>query len=288
MDETVAASKAISYNPRNGKWVVEIMEKGKIICLGRFDSFKTAALVHDIDVLRKRNLEDDKEPLIESYEEIQSSHGQYQCRDQNGTIFTVFSGSQRIETEKEFSQTESINSKLDTSLAMPVMRIDYKRRFVERAASLFTPSATFAYDITFPFQHALGLNLTPHFLQYSSQGGKRVLGCCIVVEALNAALNSLVLPGDILLKINDICLLGSSADGFNFDNVTKLIQNASVPRVIRFMRPAGSSVNLLPSPVEAQLLAEGSPLARFIMANSGQGFVVQQQHIDQNVSKGFH
>ena len=70
---------------------------------------------------------------------------------------------------------------------------DNTRTWHARNSSLYTPSASFVYDITFPHKKSLGLNLKPHYIYYSPDS-EQYIGTLVVVEAMSL-LSSLVYPG---------------------------------------------------------------------------------------------
>ena len=130
-------------------------------------------------------------------------------------------------------------------------------------------------------QSSLGLQLRPLLLTYSVAGGKRTLGCCVVIDASQSP-TQLVQAGDILVSVNGLSLIGSqsqageqrdnqkdSSGGFSFDSSVKAISQAVAPRTIRFLRTAGLSVNQQLSPAEAMLLvADHHPIAKYTVEQS--------------------
>lgn len=163
---------------------------------------------------------------------------------------------------------------------------DVNKRWSEVITTSYLPPLSFTYEISFHSQNSLGLNLRPHFIQYGNS--KKYLGCCVVLEAL-AKLSTIVQPGDILLRLND-SLLVSTNDSFHFESITKTIANASSPRVIRFLRIAGATYNLLPSPAEILLLANDpgtSAKYNYVMIDNGMNGSqpnLQLTQIDSQVS----
>jgi hypothetical protein len=133
----------------------------------------------------------------------------------------------------------------------------YERRWIDRINTSHYPPSSFTFEISFHNSNPLGLNLRPHFIPFGNVN--KLLGCCVILEVI-PALEAYIHPGDILLKLNDVSLLGgdSSSSSFNFDATTKLISATSSPRVIKFMRISGLAYNLLSSPAEVISLAEDS------------------------------
>jgi hypothetical protein len=70
---------------------------------------------------------------------------------------------------------------------------DPARSYHARNSSLYTPSASFVYEITFPHKKSLGLNLKPHLVYFSPES-EQYIGTLVVVEAMTL-LSSLVYPG---------------------------------------------------------------------------------------------
>ena len=94
---------------------------------------------------------------------------------------------------------------------------------------------------------------------------KYCTGCCVVSEVENP-LDSVIRPGDILLKINDISLIGSVSSPFDIKVAIQLINLAARPRTIRFMRIAGNAYIMLPSPIELNLyMKELIPVSQFVV-----------------------
>ena len=161
-------------------------------------------------------------------------------------------------------------------------KADVNRRWPERLTSSFYPTAAFAYEVTFTHQSSLGLQLRPLMLTYSLAGGKRTLGCCVVIDA-SLSPSPQVQAGDILVSVNGQSLIGAqpqassdqresqrdSSGGFSFDASVKAISQAAAPRTIRFLRTAGLSVNQQLSPAEASLLVyDHHPVAKYTVEQS--------------------
>ena len=159
---------------------------------------------------------------------------------------------------------------------------DVSRRWPERLISSFYPTAAFAYEVTFMHQNSLGLQLRPLMLTYSVAGGKRTLGCCVVIDSSQSP-SPLVQAGDILVSVNSQSLIGPQphagsdqresqrevSGGFSFDASVKAISQASAPRTIRFLRTAGLSTNQRLSPAEASLLVfDHHPVAKYTVEQS--------------------
>jgi hypothetical protein len=164
-----------------------------------------------------------------------------------------------------------------TSAVLPG-KADVNRRWPERLTTSFFPTAAFAYEVTFTHQSSLGLQLRPLMLTYSVAGGKRTLGCCVVIDSSQSP-SPLVQAGDILVSVNEMSLIGSHPltnfdqrdvpGGFSFDASVKAISQAKAPRTIRFLRTAGLSVNQQLSPAEASLLvSDHHPIAKYTVEHS--------------------
>ena len=122
---------------------------------------------------------------------------------------------------------------------------------VQTAYPVFVP---FAYEISVPHSNSLGINLKAHTVQYPIGAAGKFLHCCAVTDA-SPPLNNVVMAGDILLKVNDKPLVSNDSTEQSFEASVKLIQTASTPRVIRFLRVGGHTYNLYPSPAEIILFA---------------------------------
>ena len=201
------------------------------------------------------------------------------------------------ETVVEAEAVDSlICSPVGTAAVLPG-KTDVNRRWPERLVSSFFPTAAFAYEVTFMQQSSLGLQLRPLLLTYSVGGGKRTLGCCVVIDASQSP-SQLVQAGDILVSVNGLSLIGAqpqsgdmkeASGGFSFDTSVKAISQAVAPRTIRFLRTAGLSVNQQLSPAEASLLvADSHPIAKFTVEQSvltGGGPNQTQLYLDNQVSQ---
>ena len=199
------------------------------------------------------------------------------------------------ETVVEAEAVDSlICSPAGTSAVLPG-KTDVNRRWPERLVSSFYPTAAFAYEVTFMQQSSLGLQLRPLLLTYSVAGGKRTLGCCVVIDASQSP-SQLVQAGDILVSVNGLSLIGAqpqtgdmreASGGFSFDTSVKAISQAIAPRTIRFLRTAGLSVNQQLSPAEASLLvADNHPIAKYAVEQStltGGGPHQTQLYLDNQV-----
>ena len=201
------------------------------------------------------------------------------------------------ETSVEAEAVDSlICSPAGTAAVLPG-KTDVNRRWPERLVSSFFPTAAFAYEVTFMQQSSLGLQLRPLLLTYSVGGGKRTLGCCVVIDASQSP-SQLVQAGDILVSVNGLSLIGAqpqsgemkeASGGFSFDTSVKAISQAVAPRTIRFLRTAGLSVNQQLSPAEASLLvADSHPIAKYTVEQSiltGGGPNQTQLYLDNQVSQ---
>ncbi len=128
---------------------------------------------------------------------------------------------------------------------------------VQTAYPVFMP---FAYEISVPHSNSLGINLKAHTVQYPIGAAGKLLYCCAVTDA-SPPLNNVVMSGDILLKVNDKLLVSNDSSEHSFEASVKLIQTASTPRVIRFLRVGGLTYNLYPSPAEIILFANERDVA---------------------------
>jgi hypothetical protein len=154
--------------------------------------------------------------------------------------------------------------------------------WVERIQSAYSYSTTFTYEVSFPHQNPLGLNLKPHSVMYSQAGGNQAVGCLCIMD-VTPFLASVISPGDFLLRINDT-ELATPGHLFDFEKATRSITSAQAPRVLRFMRPAGPGVSASPSEIYLSM-REHEPLAKFqvTLTGSGSSQSLQLAHIDPQV-----
>lgn len=275
--------KGVKYNPASGLWDASLSVNESIFPIGSFQTKLAAAVAHDMEALRAYGL-NAHEHVIFSYQlrtGEQCNHGKMKkifdarCLRTNMSFVVDIAPSDSAEgyvpvtCKKPVLQSDRFVSSMVFSHGIPPPKIDISRRWMDRVSSSFALSAAFTYEVTFPTQQSLGINLKVHGISYSAGSGGRILGCCIVVETINTKIASIILPGDILLKVNGASLLGSPKEGFDFDKVTQLISTAPSPRTIKILRPAGISPNFCISPAEIFLLhAEDKCTARFTVPDT--------------------
>lgn len=151
----------------------------------------------------------------------------------------------------------------------------YNPNFQKEVQSYQMLSSSFCFEIIFPHQNSLGLNLKPHAISYSSSGGFKSIGCLLVIDA-SAFLSSILSPGDIILRINDINLC-QTGDKFDFDMATKAITSAKAPRNVRFLRSYGLNYSLSPAEIMLHMTNNGvhnnsSPTSLFNPGNTPTAF----------------
>ncbi len=149
-------------------------------------------------------------------------------------------------------------------------KVDIHRIWDARIQTAYPVFVPFTYEISVPHSNSLGINLKAHTVQYPIGAAGKLLYCCAVTDA-SPPLNSVVYAGDILLKVNDKILVSNDSNEQSFESSVKLIQTASTPRVIRFLRVGGLAYNLYPSPAEILLFANERDVS-----GSYQGVIVPQ------------
>jgi hypothetical protein len=106
------------------------------------------------------------------------------------------------------------------------------------------PSLTHIFQHLFHGESSLGLDIVPRQIKcVLASGEKTSIDCCVVTDS---ALTANVIAGDIITKINGhpIAVRSKRADGVAPDFLgTSLgvISTATTPRMLEFMRPAGST-----------------------------------------------
>lgn len=261
---TVADVRGVKFISGTEKWEASIVVDDKCFNLGLYETHLQAALAHDMEAFRAFGFSA-HEHLNSKYDIRKSSQSFFfEVKDSFGTIISIDIRAVSSEGEEAIyfplgpPQVKSPSFDMITPMVLssgfPSAKAEFNRRWFERTSTSYLPSASFSYEITFQYQNSLGLNLKPYAINYSIGGGGRYIGCCVVMDALNAPIATIVQPGDILLKINESSLLMNQIEGFSFETITKIIAASTTPRTIRFMRPAGSSPNLFPSPIEIMLL----------------------------------
>ena len=106
------------------------------------------------------------------------------------------------------------------------------------------PSLTHIFQHLFHGESSLGLDIVPRQIKcILASGEKTSIDCCVVTDS---ALTANVIPGDIIVKINGhpIAVRSKRAEGVAPDFLgTSLgvISAATTPRMLEFMRPAGST-----------------------------------------------
>lgn len=272
----------IEYCPYRSQFKATIFCDDVDCTVGYFDSLSAAQLARDAQVFSI--FFTDSEPLLNTRYHVLHTFFKNSmenivvtaCKDLSYVVWKSDFRSleslvnNRIKNVVGFNSTHyaDLSNSIISSPSFP-SKTDNNRKWVDRLSGSHLPSAAFCYEITFNHQNPLGLNLRPHLLPYSSGSGRRSLGCCVVIDA-SPLLSPVIASGDILLKVNDISLLSSSTDGFNFEATTRCITTAQAPRTIRFMRVAGSCHNVIPSPAEVMLLAAETtqPIAKFSVGMS--------------------
>lgn len=232
--------------------------------IGSFNSPESAAVARDMELLRYYG-EDAADQLNFGYDIDSSTNDELVVVDGAGVKIhiTLERGEEYASLEPDNNRKEQSREVMTASIVLPKSWPSLScnhQPWADRTQTASLISAAFAYDITFPFQSALGLNLKPHSIMYSQAGGGSSVGCLTVVDAI-PALAVVIKPGDILLRVNETDLIMPGND-FVFENATKAITSAPTPRTLRLMRPYCPGI--LPCPAEMFLLAHAqSPSATF-------------------------
>ena len=139
---------------------------------------------------------------------------------------------------------------------------DPAKPLVERLNTVCHPSTSYVFDVHFPSQASLGINLAPHHVVGGSSLVGPGLGAAAVEGVIIPALPSAVRRGDVLVSVNNTPLFGP-ADKWTLADCTQPVTSTKPPRVVRFIRPTGSGVNSVLSPVELQLALTAAPVAQY-------------------------
>ncbi len=250
---------------RGALWHATVRKDGKQIDLGEFASAKAAALVRDIELLKIFG--DSAEDLNFAYEIISSTSTELKLLTEDGVVLNVMR-EEGVETPvriKEHSRREVITASLVMPANFPIASPNLLP-WVDRTQISSTILSAFCYEISFPFQTSLGLNLKPHSIMFPNAAGHQFLGCLTIVDVIQF-LSAIIHPGDILLRINDTNLI-NYGHAFDFEATTRAITTASTPRVLRLMRPFCPAI--MPSAVEIiQLAKEINPTAKFHVVYKG-------------------
>lgn len=302
----------VKYEQKKGQYssFLRMTRSRKINQIGLFFSEEQAAISHDMQALKTYGLlAHDMLNFSYEYDEEywnETSQKSLKLRLSGATVIIECDGEEEQEPKGPIPETTIEMSTSDLVAVVPdVVNIeaevvdsflcsppgtaavlpgksDVSRRWPERLVSSFYPTAAFAYEVTFMHQSSLGLQLRPLMLTYSVAGGKRTLGCCVVIDSSQSP-SPLVLAGDILVSVNGQSLIGPQplagsdqresqrevSGGFSFDSSVKAISQASAPRTIRFLRTAGLSTNQQLSPAEASLLvSDHHPVAKYTVEQS--------------------
>jgi hypothetical protein len=280
------AESYIGVERRNFEWVSTIRVDNKIVTIGSFPSAVAAALARDMELLRRYG--EEAPDLNFQYEIISCDEKELVLSDSRKVKITVERDSREGAeltgpTPLKLSQgRESVNAPMLCPDSFANLIAANTMPWPERTQSAFSISTAFSYEISFPHQNSLGLNLKPLSLTYPLGSGSRTIGCLTIVDA-TPFLASVIMPGDILVRINstELALPGHL---FDFEKATKAITSAEPPRVLRFIRPSGPGI--APSIAETTaMLHESSPTARFQVVLNGNGALqtLQLVHIDPQV-----
>lgn len=173
----------------------------------------------------------------------------------------------KLEAEDDESSKKSRMNQLPTSeMFIPTGipgKTDLNRKWSDRLGLVLSPPSAFIYEITFTEKVTrMGMLLKQHYISCSSGCFGNQVACCVVGHVgLAAALQGIVYPGDILLKLNEHCLLGGQEPPgtTNLQYVLDIVRGApdKISRTLRLLRCAGTTPNLSISAAEARILAAG-------------------------------
>ena len=259
---------------KRGRWLVT----KRNIVVGAYSSKQTAENACDIE-----NFTANGPSALHLYSAYRVDS--YSLNDSSFIITNMGSNDSYVITSKQSTVAPAPSYYIHDSIASHYVSADgfsWKygpKSWIQRQSSAFVQTCGFCYDITFPHQQSLGLNLRPQHIMYSEGSGAMFLGCLAVVDA-SAFLSTIVCPGDILLRVNDIELY-ASGDVFDFDKMTRVITSAAVPRTVRFLR---SSDTPLLCPAELELALKITPAASL---NIVQNNTTQSLHVASVDSKVF-
>jgi hypothetical protein len=233
-------------------WESTLSLNQKSYRLGFFQSMEMAAFVSDIENFRANGIKANN--LNREYKIVEHSSDYVKVCTSDGIEFVVNVCTDSSEYQSAAPPKQKalhnpsmniVSSYGDGTPSFPPLYNSWHRD----VASYQTVSTAFTYDITFPHQNSLGLNLKPYYVSYSSGGLHKTIGCLLVIDA-TPFLASIIAPGDLIIRINNISL-PLPCDVFDFDAATRAITSAKAPRTIRFLRPYG--VTRLISPAEIML-----------------------------------
>lgn len=254
---------------KSAEWHASAKIRNKKCYIGAYKTARAAAVARDMELLRCCG-EEAAADLNFEYEIVNSTSTELTVLDGFGTTISI-----SLATDQDWSPIEPPSSKdthrevMTASIILPktwpLLSCNYMP-WAERTQMASAVAAAFSYEIKFPFQSSLGLNLKPHSMMYSQAGGKSFVGCLTVVD-VTPSLATVIRPGDILLRVNDTDLV-LPGHKFDFEGATRAITTATTPRVLRLMRPYCPSI--LPSPAEMfSLTRVHPPIAKFhVVANT--------------------
>lgn len=184
-------------------WVASLIVDDVNHVLGIFSDRHHAALVHDMEALRafgknapRLNF---RYQLLEENSSANNNH--LTLLDSHGVTLDVdvSSDSHSSYTPVSIDHAATVHKPIDKnfvavqSSGAPSLP-DPTRSWEARNSSLYTPTASFVYEITFPSSKSLGLNLKPNSVYYSPESDDYI-GTLVVVDCMTL-LSSLVYPGE--------------------------------------------------------------------------------------------
>lgn len=263
---------------KDAAWHASATIRNKKCYIGSFSSSRAAAIARDMELLRCLG-EDAAEELNFEYEIEKSTATELVVVDSRGAHINIML--QRDgdyfpvvrEPSKKAERREVLTAPIVVPSSWPQLSYNHIP-WADRTQTASVISAAFSYEVEFPFQSSLGLNLKPHSIMYSQSGGGSFVGCLTVLDATQY-LSTVIRPGDVLLRVNDKDLVFPGHE-FEFEKTTKIIMNASTPRVLRLMR--AHCPGEPPSPAEVLALARSQlPIAKFTIVSRTDARGVESQ-----------
>eukprot|EP00612_Vaucheria_litorea_P003220 CAMPEP_0171465632 /NCGR_PEP_ID=MMETSP0945-20130129/8651_1 /TAXON_ID=109269 /ORGANISM="Vaucheria litorea, Strain CCMP2940" /LENGTH=445 /DNA_ID=CAMNT_0011993315 /DNA_START=54 /DNA_END=1388 /DNA_ORIENTATION=- len=248
----------------SNKWSATFSLNGENVNLGLFDSKESAAKMYDAYAIAKLG-----EKAVVNFP--------------NDILFDRISGNiLRIRdamTGKERSFNPGSSPRFSHSNKMPQNLPEAKKckkiKLAEpnlliftaaneiATANAFDHNLTCSYEVSFPKAGTLGLNLRRVQIHLGARARSHQVQYIVEVKDVQQKfLQTVIQPHDVILSVNKTKLYGS--EGMTFENSISLLNNAPLPRIIRFAR-----VRTLSS-LELQLTLKTSPCALFEISEENQ------------------
>lgn len=177
-------------------------------------------------------------------------------------VRSVEDAKKRSIEDAERSRIQEETRRLESHAA--IVMADRSRKLAEEQDRLrfeLVPSLTFIFQHLFQGESSLGLEIVTRQVKCTLASGEKIsIDCCVITDS---ALTPKVLAGDIITKINGhhIAVRSKRADGVAPDFLgtsLEIIRTATSPRMLEFMRPAGSTA-ACPAGLNPHLIIRLSP-----------------------------